>query len=120
VIGSALQLEQVVINLVNNALQALPSNRQGIKVSTKNVPATGDIEVAVADEGTGMPPEVLARWRSRSFHADGQRRARAGAVDLPFHRQRSRRLHLRAESGRTGVICLPCEAGAEPPSEGER
>jgi len=67
VIGSAQQLEQVVINLVNNALQALPSNRQGIKVSTKNVPATGEIEVAIADEGTGMPPEVLARLAEPFF-----------------------------------------------------
>ena len=61
VLGSAQQLEQVVINLVNNALQALPSTRQGLKVSTRNVPDAGEVEVAVADEGTGMPPEVLAR-----------------------------------------------------------
>jgi hypothetical protein len=61
VVGSAQQLEQVVINLVNNALQALPSTDQGLKVSTRNVPDAGEVEVAVADEGTGMSPEVLAR-----------------------------------------------------------
>ncbi|MBI5905082.1 MAG: PAS domain S-box protein [Deltaproteobacteria bacterium] len=59
--GSAQQLEQVVINLVNNSLQALPSNRRGLRVSTRNVPDTGEIEVTVEDEGAGMPPDVLAR-----------------------------------------------------------
>jgi hypothetical protein len=59
--ASAQELEQVVINLLNNALQALPSNRAGLKVTTGRNPGTGEVEVVVADEGTGMSPEVLAR-----------------------------------------------------------
>jgi len=61
VTGSAQELEQVVINLLNNAIQALPSNHHGLKVITRRNPGTGEVEVEVADEGTGMSPEVLAR-----------------------------------------------------------
>ncbi len=67
VTGSAQQLEQVVMNLVNNALQALPSNRRGIRVSTRLVPETGEVEVCVADEGMGMSPEMLDRIKEPFF-----------------------------------------------------
>ena len=67
VMGSAQQLEQVVINLLNNALQALPSNQRGIRVSTRRVPETGEVEVCVADEGVGMSPEVLERIKEPFF-----------------------------------------------------
>ena len=67
VMGSAQQLEQVVINLLNNAIQALPSNQRGIRVSTRLVPETGEVEVCVADEGAGMSPEVLERIKEPFF-----------------------------------------------------
>jgi signal transduction histidine kinase len=65
--GSARQLEQVVINLLNNALQALRSSRESITVSTRHVPETGDVEVTVADAGVGMSPEVLERIKEPFF-----------------------------------------------------
>jgi PAS domain S-box-containing protein len=61
VIGSEQQLEQVVINLIQNALQALSSKGQGVCVRTMRDPATGDVEVHVVDEGIGMSREVLER-----------------------------------------------------------
>jgi len=67
VTGSAQQLEQVVINLLTNALQALPSSTRGIRVSTRRVPETGEVEVCVADEGVGMSPEVLERIKEPFF-----------------------------------------------------
>jgi hypothetical protein len=59
--ASAQELEQVVVNLLNNALQALPSNHSRVKVSTRRDPDTGEVVAEVADEGTGMSPEVLSR-----------------------------------------------------------
>jgi signal transduction histidine kinase len=67
VMGSARQLEQVVINLLNNALQALRSSRESITVSTRHVPEMGDVEVTVADTGVGMSPEVLERIKEPFF-----------------------------------------------------
>ena len=67
VMGSAQRLEQVVINLLNNALQALPSNRHGVRVSTRLAPETGEVELCVEDEGVGMSPEVLERIKEPFF-----------------------------------------------------
>jgi len=67
VMGSAQRLEQVVINLLNNAFQALPSNRHAIRVSTRAVRETGEVELCVEDEGVGMSPKVLARIKEPFF-----------------------------------------------------
>ena len=67
VMGSAQQLEQVVINLMNNALQALPSSRHRIQVNTRQAPETGEAELCVEDEGVGMSPEVLERIKEPFF-----------------------------------------------------
>ena len=67
VMGSARQLEQVVINLLTNALQAIPSSARGIRVSTRRVPGAEEVEVCVEDEGVGMSPEVLERIKEPFF-----------------------------------------------------
>jgi hypothetical protein len=59
--GSAAELEQVILNLILNALQALPDPRKGIRVSTTLREETGHVVITVADEGSGMTPEILAR-----------------------------------------------------------
>lgn len=59
--GSARQLEQVVINLIQNALQALPSPECGVSVSTGTDPDSGQVMIRVRDEGRGVPPEIAAR-----------------------------------------------------------
>lgn len=67
VAGSPQQLEQVLMNLVINALHALPDNRRGIRVSTSPGKASGTVEIRVEDEGTGIPPDVMAHI-TEPFH----------------------------------------------------
>ncbi|MCI0722206.1 MAG: PAS domain S-box protein [Acidobacteria bacterium] len=57
--GNAQQLGQVVINLVTNACQALPSKEKGIVVSTGLSKDAGNISIEVRDEGIGITPENL-------------------------------------------------------------
>ncbi len=59
------QLEQVLVNLLMNAVQAVQNNKGGIFVST----ALNDDEVLiiVRDEGTGIPPEHMERLRDPFF-----------------------------------------------------
>jgi PAS domain S-box-containing protein len=57
--GNFHRLEQVIINLIQNACQALPDIRKGIYLSTSYDEKTWSIVVKVQDEGRGIPPEVL-------------------------------------------------------------
>ncbi len=57
------QLESAILNLAANARDALPQGGQ-MTVATRAVPSPDgrlQVELAVADTGQGMPPEVAAR-----------------------------------------------------------
>jgi PAS domain S-box-containing protein len=59
--GNSQRFEQVMINLIQNACQALPDNRRSIFVSTSYNEKEPGIVVKVEDEGTGIPSEMLSR-----------------------------------------------------------
>ena len=59
--GCAQQLEQVMVNLVLNALEALPEKTRGVHVATLVNAETGMVEIRVRDEGVGMSAEVRKR-----------------------------------------------------------
>jgi signal transduction histidine kinase len=58
--GSFQRLEQVVVNLVQNACEALPDREKGIHVSTRYVPEKRSITVTIHDEGVGIPADKLS------------------------------------------------------------
>jgi PAS domain S-box-containing protein len=57
--GNFQRLEQVMINLVQNACQALSDSKNGIFVSVKFDKNGSNIVVTVSDEGMGIPSETL-------------------------------------------------------------
>jgi polar amino acid transport system substrate-binding protein len=57
--GNFQRLEQVMINLVQNACQALPDSQKGIFVSVTFDEEKSNIVVSIRDEGMGIPPETL-------------------------------------------------------------
>ena len=59
--GSTQQLEQVIINLIMNALQSLPDNESGILISTSYNKKSKTVNVKVKDEGCGISDEILGR-----------------------------------------------------------
>lgn len=64
--GSFQQIEQVIINLILNALQALPDRDRGIHVATSLADAA-TVVVTIRDEGRGMEAEVLERLTEPFF-----------------------------------------------------
>jgi polar amino acid transport system substrate-binding protein len=57
--GNFQRLEQVIINLIQNACQALPNNRRAIRVSTSIYEENGSVVLRVKDQGKGIPSESL-------------------------------------------------------------
>jgi PAS domain S-box-containing protein len=65
--GNAQQLEQVVINLILNACQALPDRDRAVEVGTTSDGAGGTVSLWVRDEGCGISEEDLLRITEPMF-----------------------------------------------------
>ena len=65
--GNAQRVEQVVINLVVNACQALPGDDCRLSVATHWDRDTDRVVIAVTDEGSGIPDEVVQRIKDPFF-----------------------------------------------------
>jgi PAS domain S-box-containing protein len=65
--GNAQKIEQVIINLLVNACQALTSTRSAVTLATRFDQAAQSITIEIADEGSGMSPNVLQRIRDPFF-----------------------------------------------------
>lgn len=61
VLGSTQQLEQVVINLIMNSLQALPGEECSVEVSTLFAADKDEVVIRVTDEGGGIPADIANR-----------------------------------------------------------
>jgi PAS domain S-box-containing protein len=59
--GSPQKLEQVLVNLITNALEALPDRDRGVQVATRYDRRRSVIVVQIRDQGRGIPPELLPR-----------------------------------------------------------
>lgn len=59
--GNQHQMEQVVVNLLLNAMQAMQSGSGSVTVSTGHDQAAGEVWIRVADQGNGIPDEVMGR-----------------------------------------------------------
>ncbi|UCH80865.1 MAG: PAS domain S-box protein [Nitrospiraceae bacterium] len=61
VMGNSQQIEQVIINLILNALQALPDKSGSVRVSTRYDAESGLAIVKIEDTGTGIPQSIIDR-----------------------------------------------------------
>jgi PAS domain S-box-containing protein len=65
-------LEQVVLNLLQNACHALPDKKRRIRVSTRFDPNLNTLRLEVEDQGTGIPPEDLEKLGDPFFTTRGE------------------------------------------------
>jgi PAS domain S-box-containing protein len=62
--GDRVQLQQVMLNLIVNAIQAMSGIGEGareLQISIEAVPSEGSVRVGVRDTGPGLGPESLSR-----------------------------------------------------------
>jgi C4-dicarboxylate-specific signal transduction histidine kinase len=90
--GDHTQLQQVIVNLVTNAIEAISTSRRSpriIRVSTESN-ENGEALTIVEDSGSGIDLQVLEP-HIRSHVHDKARRHGLGAVDLSVNRREPRR-----------------------------
>ena len=64
--GSFQRLEQVILNLIQNACQALPDRTRGLFIATETE-AGGGVRPSIRDEGAGIRAADLPRVREPFF-----------------------------------------------------
>ena len=65
--GSAQRIEQVIINLVMNACQALSDSKQAVRVRTGQDMDKSSVFVEVMDKGVGVPAEMMDQIKDPFF-----------------------------------------------------
>ena len=93
--GDRVQLQQVILNLIINAVQAMSGVSEGSRrlLIGTGKDASGRVLVAVQDSGPGLNPESFERLFELILHHQARRHGH-GAIDLPFDCRSSRGTHM--------------------------
>ena len=59
--GNKQRLSQVVINLIQNSLEALENTEKSLSISTAYNESVDGVEITISDEGSGIAPEDLKK-----------------------------------------------------------
>ena len=108
------QIQQVFLNLFNNAADALRGRSGRIRVSSCHWSEEDLVEVVISDNGSGIPPRIL----DRVFEPGFTTRADGHGYGLPVCKriveQHNARLSVQSESGNgtTFVLSIPVTAPA--------
>jgi signal transduction histidine kinase len=114
--GNAQRIEQIVVNLILNACQALPSPEQGITLTTSLAAGGAELLCSVRDEGVGIPGEHLSHLTDPFFTT---KRELGGtglglSVSAGIVKDHGGRLEFssRPGAGTTATLALPVPKGA--------
>ena len=110
-----MQLEQAILEIVSNALDAMPSGgRLRIGAFTGDGAAAGEVVVEVSDIGGGIPPQVLSSVCEPFFTTRQEGTGLGLAIAKRYVEQNGGRLEIvsRPGDGTTVRVRLPAEPAA--------
>lgn len=122
-VGNAQRIEQVVINLVLNACQALENPAQGIRLTTRHERSEGRVLVEVCDEGCGIAPEDMHRLTDPFFttrrECGGTGLGLSVSASIVSEHQGSLTFDSRPGRGTRALLSLPTSTSTPPNREQE-
>jgi signal transduction histidine kinase/CheY-like chemotaxis protein len=107
VLGDAVELREVLVNIIYNAIDAMPSGGE-IRLSSQE--SNGRVFLTISDNGTGMTPDVKSRLFDPFFTTKGKSGTGMGmAVSFGIIRRHNGSIDVESELGRgaTFRISLP-------------
>jgi signal transduction histidine kinase len=118
VMGNPQQMEQVVVNLVMNALEALPGRDHAVEITTAFNAERRAVLFVVRDEGVGIPGEHLSHL-GEPFFTTKEASGRTGlglAITSSLVRSYNGRVEFLSEPGKgtRAVVILPCGSDGQP------
>lgn len=116
VTGDPLQLEQVIVNLLMNALEALPDKDHGITVSSRWDKKQRRVEIGVRDEGIGIEHRHFEHIFDPFFTTKLEQGGTGLGLAISYQliRQHGGDLELESETGKGTLarIILPLDSAA--------
>jgi signal transduction histidine kinase/CheY-like chemotaxis protein len=110
VAGHAASLREVVTNLVLNAIEALPG---GGHITMRTWAEGGTVALSVADDGVGMPPDVLRRAQEPFFTTKGVKSTGLGlSVNYGIVKRHNGTTTIESAVGRGTTVTLRLPAHA--------
>jgi signal transduction histidine kinase len=119
--GHGQRIEQVIINLLVNACQAMTEKRKPLRMATGFDTRSGSLYVEVEDGGCGMTPEVIARITDPFFTTkrDSGGTGMGLSISDTIVRDHGGRLEFRSTPGvgTVATIWIPCGPSGPQPRE---
>ncbi len=112
-VGNANQLQQVVVNLMVNAIQAMDSDGHIVLASGPGGP--GRVHVAVSDDGPGVPPELASRVFEPFFTTKPEGQGTGLGLSICYRIAEEHGGTVRLERGATKGACFVLDLPAAPP-----
>jgi len=113
--GSAQRIEQVLINLILNACQALTNNEQCIALTTRYDQDTESVIFNLKDEGVGIAPENVSRLTDPFFTTKRENGGTGLGLSVSAGIIKEHNGSLQFDSvpggGTTVTLILPCSGG---------
>ncbi len=114
--GDYHRLEQVVINLIQNACQALPDKSRAVLVRTRTAPPENAVIIEVIDEGVGISPEDLKHVTDPFFTT---KRSQGGiglglSISSSIVEKHGGKLQFESEQGKGTTVRVVLPAMIEP------
>jgi len=116
--GNFQRLEQVMINLIQNACQALPDASKGIFITVQFIEEKSAVVIKIRDEGSGMHPETLLHITD-PFFTTKQDSGGVGlglSISAKIVEEHRGTMHFASEigTGTTAEITLPVDRNNNP------
>ena len=115
IICSPSQINQVFLNLITNAAQAMEGQQGAITIGTRS--ETGGVAVEIADNGKGIPPEVLPKIFDPFFSTKeiGKGTGLGLSISYKIVQQHGGRITVDSKvgAGTTFIVWLPLKPPAD-------